>query len=502
MGTGVLHTKPLVLVGEDVCVVVVPVAVALPLVVALVGLVDVVVEPAVVAGDVGDVGNGEVEGEGFLAATWVVPLAFASADTAAPAPARPATTPQLRTTAQRRCTLTVRVPSIVWRPLFEPSTRRHAIDRALLTSIPISPGAATCESDRICRSVVAGEPSGRSAGTARDVTGPWVISDQTGAISRRARAPVVVCEHADVPAEHRNRGLHFPEVAVQIGQLHAFLAVADELSFRRAAARLYLSQPALSAQVRQLERELGIRLFDRDRTGTRLTPEGQDLVPVARGAVAAFLEVELAASRSPRHRKRLVCGVLAMGVGELTWQLLRTFQTARPDLDLTVVQLGFSDALPSLDAGMCDVVLSIGPFSTRRVHAQTVGTMPLDVMLPHNHPMSDAPVVPVAWLAEHLPIRPPVAMSRDWVDFWAMKELGGHPTIDLDPELTVSQLIRTISERGIFGMWPREAGTSPAVAVRPLDVPVHAPLQIVTTKEDAADVQQFLDLGRRLAAAS
>jgi DNA-binding transcriptional LysR family regulator len=295
-------------------------------------------------------------------------------------------------------------------------------------------------------------------------------------------------------------GRHFAEGAVQIGQLHAFLAVADELSFRRAATRLYLSQPALSAQVRQLERELGIRLFDRDRTGTSLTPEGQDLVPVARGAVAAFLQVELAARRSPRYRKRFVCGVLAVGVGDLTWQLLRTFQTARPDLDLTVVQLGFAEALPSLDAGMCDVVLSIGPFSTTRVHALTVGTMPLDVMLPRHHPMSNAPAVPAAWLAEHLPIRPPDVMSRDWVDFWAMKELGGHPRVDLDPGLTVSQLIRTISERGFFGMWPREAGTSPAVAVRPLDVPRHAPLQIVTTNDESADVQQFLDLGLRLAA--
>ncbi|NED85970.1 LysR family transcriptional regulator, partial [Streptomyces sp. SID11233] len=64
--------------------------------------------------------------------------------------------------------------------------------------------------------------------------------------------------------------------------MRAFLAVADELHFTRAAARLYLAQQALSRDVRRLERELGAQLFVRSTRSVSLTPEGELLVPLAR----------------------------------------------------------------------------------------------------------------------------------------------------------------------------------------------------------------------------
>jgi DNA-binding transcriptional LysR family regulator len=84
---------------------------------------------------------------------------------------------------------------------------------------------------------------------------------------------------------------------MQLHHLHAFLALAQDLNFRRAAARLYISQPAQSAQVAELERLLCVQLFQRDRSGTRLTADGLALVPVARSAVAAMAEVELAGTK-------------------------------------------------------------------------------------------------------------------------------------------------------------------------------------------------------------
>ncbi|WP_330251957.1 LysR family transcriptional regulator [Nocardia sp. NBC_00565] len=63
--------------------------------------------------------------------------------------------------------------------------------------------------------------------------------------------------------------------------LRYFLAVAEELSFTHAAERLYLSQPALSKQIRALERHLGTLLFTRDRQQVTLTPVGEALVPHA-----------------------------------------------------------------------------------------------------------------------------------------------------------------------------------------------------------------------------
>jgi DNA-binding transcriptional LysR family regulator len=63
--------------------------------------------------------------------------------------------------------------------------------------------------------------------------------------------------------------------------LRYFVAVAEELHFTRAAEKLYVSQPALSKQIRALERQLGAPLFDRDQHGVRLTPVGAALLPHA-----------------------------------------------------------------------------------------------------------------------------------------------------------------------------------------------------------------------------
>src|SRR2546426_7138926 len=76
--------------------------------------------------------------------------------------------------------------------------------------------------------------------------------------------------------------------------LRAFLAVAEELHFTRAAARLYVAQQALSRDVRRLERELGAQLFVRSTRQVALTAEGERLLPYARRVLAAHEELAAA----------------------------------------------------------------------------------------------------------------------------------------------------------------------------------------------------------------
>src|ERR671927_1645481 len=81
---------------------------------------------------------------------------------------------------------------------------------------------------------------------------------------------------------------------MQLRQLEYFVAVAEEGSFTRAAARVHVAQPGVSAQIRRLERELGQELLDRSGRAVRLTEAGAAVLPYARAALAASAGARLA----------------------------------------------------------------------------------------------------------------------------------------------------------------------------------------------------------------
>lgn len=98
---------------------------------------------------------------------------------------------------------------------------------------------------------------------------------------------------------------------VELRQLRYFLAVAEELNFGRAAERLLIAGPSLSQQIKALERDLGVRLFDRDRRSVSLTPAGADLLPYTR----ALLE----GADDLRRRARRLSGSQPVRLGYVNW---------------------------------------------------------------------------------------------------------------------------------------------------------------------------------------
>src|SRR3954447_11941814 len=104
---------------------------------------------------------------------------------------------------------------------------------------------------------------------------------------------------------------------MQLRQLEYFIAVAEEGSFTRAAARVHVAQPGVSAQVRQLERELGEPLFDRSGRAVRLTEIGAAVLPFARAALEAVDGLRLAVDElAGLMRGRVAVGMIT-GCGSL-----------------------------------------------------------------------------------------------------------------------------------------------------------------------------------------
>lgn len=288
---------------------------------------------------------------------------------------------------------------------------------------------------------------------------------------------------------------------MQVDQLRAALAVAEELSFRKAAARLHLSQPALSERVARLESTLKVRLFERGPDGTRLTPEGERLLPVIESAVRAMRDVVIAAAEvrpRDRHRRQLRVGVLIDGIDALTWPVLRAANDAWCDLELVVVPLMWRAIVPALIERRVDVVLGRGPFGDARLDVRTVGWGRVGATMTERHPLADAEVVELDDLLARADIIAPAGVDPTMGAFWfPAPNQRGH-RLDGDGLDDFARLARL----GPAGLYPAGIAASlPFVGLtfRPLRTPLWAPLQVLSTGTDPL-ASAFQDLAERTAA--
>ena len=139
--------------------------------------------------------------------------------------------------------------------------------------------------------------------------------------------------------------------------LRYFVAVATELHFTRAAEQLYVSQPALSKQIRMLERTLGTALFERDKREVRLSPAGRALLPHARRVLEAW-DTACAAIEEERRTQQstLVVGMsTSLGRGGLLAAIRSRFSLDRPEATITLRQVGWADSTAGLADRTSDV---------------------------------------------------------------------------------------------------------------------------------------------------
>jgi DNA-binding transcriptional LysR family regulator len=173
--------------------------------------------------------------------------------------------------------------------------------------------------------------------------------------------------------------------------LRYFAAVAAEGNLTRAAERLFVSQPALTKQIRQLEKQLGVQLFTRSRAGMTLTAAGQALaekVPaVLAGLDQALWETKSAASAAARV---LRVGFLAGAANEATQQIIASFARLRPGWRVEMRAAPWTDPTAGLASGDTDVALLRLPFPGQDTYrVEVLFTEPRWVALPATHPLAE-----------------------------------------------------------------------------------------------------------------
>lgn len=172
---------------------------------------------------------------------------------------------------------------------------------------------------------------------------------------------------------------------VELRKLRYFVAVAAEAHFGRAAARLYMTQPALSRQIQSLEAEIGVRLFDRDRQGTRLTPAGEQFCDDAKRMLELFIAARRRARQAAQPARHFTVGFMP---GVAATPVIREFAESLPGTDISVVHTAPSNQVDYLLDGRVDVCFVQLPISPRLFEIVPLFLEPQVIALHAEHPLA------------------------------------------------------------------------------------------------------------------
>ena len=199
-------------------------------------------------------------------------------------------------------------------------------------------------------------------------------------------------------------------------QLEYFVAVAEELNFTRAAARLFAVQSTVSAAIASLEQELGAPLFDRSTKRVALTPAGEALLPEARAAIETIDRVRSSVALSAGAiRGRLRVGIFtSLTVLDLP-ALFGEFHSRFPlvDLQLSASPQGSTGFTDDVRRGLLDVAfMGLPPVDLAGFAVQEIDTAVFVAVLPTGHPLAGAKHVSVAELVSEPFVDTPVGFGN------------------------------------------------------------------------------------------
>lgn len=237
---------------------------------------------------------------------------------------------------------------------------------------------------------------------------------------------------------------------MELHQLAYVVAVAEESSFTRAAARVHVAQPGVSAQVRRLETELGQELFDRSGRVVRLTEAGHAVLPYARAALTAVESARQAVdSLTGLLRGRVTVGVVAgcfvlPGLADV----LANFHREHPGVELSVTEGRSDDLVDGVRNGTFDLaIIGVSMKDPDGIELRTLVTEPLVAAVAPGHALAGRSSIGLGVLSRY----PIISLARGTGVRGSFDAAARHARVDIRTALEASDpgVVMDLAARGL-----------------------------------------------------
>jgi DNA-binding transcriptional LysR family regulator len=268
-------------------------------------------------------------------------------------------------------------------------------------------------------------------------------------------------------------------LVMELRTLRYFVAVAEELHFGRAAARLHISQPPLSRAIRQLEGDVGAILFHRSAAGVTLTPAGAALLDEARTLLgqADQVRVRVAAAAGAAT---ITVGILGDSTDPGAARLAAAYRRRHPGIEVRIREADLTDPTCGVRAGLVDVALTRGPFDETGLTARELRVDPVGAVLRGDDPLARRDHLKLADLADRRWFQFPDGTDPIWQSYWNGGEQREGPVVR-----AVQECLQAVLWNGTVGMMPLGHEPSEGLAVVPLIDMAPSRVVVAWNKSDA-----------------
>ena len=234
---------------------------------------------------------------------------------------------------------------------------------------------------------------------------------------------------------------------MDLDQLHTFLEIVRLKSFSKAAQTCFRTQPAISAQVRQLEQELNTSLFERLGTRIRLTPAGKIFADYAE----QILDLRRRAQDTINELDRIPRGELVIAANEATCihvlpRVFSEYKKQFPNVQLQVDRSYGARVVEAVVDNLADFGITQLPVQEKKVQVVRVHSDEIKVIVPPNHPLADRESVTAQEVANHTVLLPKYGTTRKRVTGW-LDTAGG--TLQVSMELDSTEMIKRLCLAGM-----------------------------------------------------